>query len=154
LDPGGALFAPPFPISPRVPIGLFEMRSLRTMLPPPSSLRLEAVVEHCRAVCSPCLFGPLFGSLLKFSSGHFRRPRFCFPLLIALFTLCRELFAISHLFCLGSLSPRTISALFDSMGRKRADFFGRAREKDSRQQKRHRRDTSPQRPVRWNKKTI
>jgi hypothetical protein len=58
-------------------------------------------VECCRATCSKCRFSPLFGSLLKFSSGHFSRPRICFPLRISLFPLCRARFAISRLFCLG-----------------------------------------------------
>ena len=39
----------------------------------------------------------------------------------------------SILSCLGPLSPGTISALSDVMGRRRACFFGRAREKGSRQ---------------------
>jgi hypothetical protein len=55
------------PISPEVPIGLFEMRSLGTMLPPLlPSLGVEAVVEHS---CPACDKRPVPPSS-RFSSDH------------------------------------------------------------------------------------
>src|SRR5271155_3958872 len=45
---------------------------------PPSSLQLEAVVERSCPTCYKCLFLPLLGSLLSFSSSHFSQPRFYF----------------------------------------------------------------------------
>jgi hypothetical protein len=49
LDPGVPLCAPPFPISPEIPIGL-EMCSLGPYSPLPS-LRLEAMVERSCPAC-------------------------------------------------------------------------------------------------------
>src|SRR3954453_9738625 len=71
LDPGVPLS---FPISPRV----LEARLLGTVLPSPaSSLQLEAVVERSCPTWYKCLFLPLLGSFLSFSSGHFNGEK-CF----------------------------------------------------------------------------
>ena len=69
---------PSLPISPEIPIGLFEMRLLGTMLPPLSPSRLKAVVERPYPACYKYLFLPLLDSLLIISpTGHFGRLQFC-----------------------------------------------------------------------------
>jgi hypothetical protein len=112
--------------------------SMRTMLPPPSTpIRLEAVVESPPVLPAlKCLSLPLLSSLLILSS------RSSFQLASILLFLCSllsRLFVVNLLqsstfssSCFDSLAPGTISALSDLMGKRRAGFFGRAREKGSR----------------------
>lgn len=90
-----------------IPMGLFEMRSLATMLPHAFSLRLKIVMECAYPTCYKCLFLPLLGSLLGFSSGRFSRLRFC-SLFASLLPLLFPMTSL-QLFCLPSLLPDSLS---------------------------------------------
>src|SRR5277367_410674 len=90
------------------------------------------MVEGSCPTCYKCLFLPLLGSLLSFSSGHFSQPQFYFSSAhYSLLTLLLFVNALQSSFLL-SVSfwfsiPRTISALTDFMEKPWMGFFNQAR---------------------------
>jgi hypothetical protein len=94
----GSSFRASLPISLEILIRLFDMHSLRIILPfPPSSFRLEAVVERFYPTRYKCLFLPLLDNLLNFPPSHFQLASIsAFLLLAARSTIFRELFTIFY----------------------------------------------------------
>jgi hypothetical protein len=101
LDPKGPLFRASLPISLEMLIRLFDMHSLRIILPfPPflfSTREVEAVVERFYPTRYKCLFLPLLDNLLNFPPSHFQLASIsAFLLLAARSTIFRELFTIFY----------------------------------------------------------